>query len=224
VKSLFVIAAYNEARAIHAVVQSLIDAGQCALVVDDGSSDDTWQQLLAFKDKIYRCRHPINLGQGAALQTGIVCARMLGPEYVVTFDADGQHRIADALAMIEHMDKHPELQALLGSRFLGGTTNLPSSKLLALKAGVMFTRVFSGIKVTDAHNGLRVLRCDFFQRFSFEAPGMEHASEILDYMALKKVPFEEFPVTIDYTAYSIAKGSRWSSGVRLALRLIEEKL
>lgn len=223
-KTLFLIAAYNEAETLPAVLRELVAAGQKVLVVDDGSQDGTLEVLRGFGEDVYHARHPVNLGQGAALQTGIACARLLNPDYVVTFDADGQHRLGDAMAMIGHMDHHPELEALVGSRFLGATTAMPLTKRITLKAGVLFTRLFSDIAITDTHNGLRVLRRQFYARFSFQTTGMEHASEILDFIALNRVPFEEFPVTIDYTEYSKAKGQSWTNAFRLAIRMLEEKL
>ena len=224
VKTLFLIAAFNEENALPHVLSELLANGQKALVVDDGSEDGTKNVLSGFGDDIFTVRNPANLGQGAALQTAIACARLLKPDYVVTFDADGQHRLSDALAMIKHMDQHPELEILIGSRFLGGTTAMPLIKRVTLKAGVFFTNHFSGLDITDTHNGLRVLRRTFYERFSFRTTGMEHASEILDFLGTNRVKFEEFPVTIDYTEYSKSKGQNWMNAFRLAIKMLIEKL
>ena len=223
-KALFVIAAYNEEKSIGQVVQNLLNNKQHVLVVDDGSSDDTWGEIQKFGKNIFACRHPVNLGQGAALQTGIECARLIGPDYIVTFDADGQHDLEDALKMIQFLDENQSIQALLGSRFLGHAINIPFIKVCTLKLAIGFTRLFSGIKLTDVHNGLRVLRKSFYNSFSFRQSGMEHASEILDYIALKKVPFKEYPVSIRYTDYSMAKGQSWTNSWNLAVKLIGDKI
>lgn len=223
-KSLFLIAAYNEETSISNVIEQLVASGQPVLVVDDGSQDGTAEILRRYGKTIFVARHPVNLGQGAALQTGLTCARLLDPEYIVTFDADGQHRLSDALAMIAYLEKHPALEILLGSRFLGATTAMPKMKRITLKAGVLFTNYLSDLAITDTHNGLRVMRRDFYKRFNFQTTGMEHASEILDFIGMKRVSFEEFPVTIDYTEYSKAKGQSWTNAIKLAAKMILEKL
>ena len=223
-KVLFIIAAFNEEASINRVVTELTDAGQSVLVVNDGSTDKTAEILAKIGPPLYVATHPTNLGQGASLQTGLVCARLLNPDFVITFDADGQHSLTDALAMITFMEKSPSLQILLGSRFLGSTINMPWIRWLMLKIAIFYTRISSGLRITDTHNGLRVLRRSFYQKFNFTSPGMEHASEILDCIGLLKVSYAEFPVTITYNSYSLAKGQRSSQALSLFFRLIEEKL
>jgi len=87
-----VIAAYNEAKVIARVVGEVARRDYHVVVVDDGSSDETAERAAAANAVV---RHPINLGQGAALQTGIDYALQQAAEFVVTFDADDQHRAAD---------------------------------------------------------------------------------------------------------------------------------
>src|SRR5262245_53500219 len=93
-----VIAAFNEARAIRRVVAELVSLPYRVVVVDDGSSDATAQ--IAARDGAEVLKHPINLGQGAALQTGIDYALLRGASHVVTFDADGQHRAEDIAVLL----------------------------------------------------------------------------------------------------------------------------
>ena len=222
-KSLFLIAAYNESNIIQTVVENLLKKGEQVLVINDGSSDSTGQILKKFGHKIFYCEHLVNLGQGAALQTGILCARKLQPQYLITFDADGQHQSEDALSMVESMDKNPQIDITLGSRFLGKAENISQSRLFTLKMAVLFTNIFSGIKLTDTHNGLRVMRKSFYQNFNFHHSGMEHASEILDYIALKNISFQEFPVHIKYSEYSKSKGQSGHNSIKMALRLLGDK-
>src|SRR5260370_25531156 len=88
-----VIAAYNEAPVIASVVADVKRAGYRALVIDDGSTDATG--AVAAEASVIVVRHPINLGQGAGLQTGIEFALGEGAAVIVTFDADWQPRAAD---------------------------------------------------------------------------------------------------------------------------------
>lgn len=227
-KSLFLIAAFNEEQKIREVVEGVIAQDHHVLVVNDGSSDQTATILTELKaqygQKFHWLSHAINLGQGAALQTGIMAARELRPTYLVTFDADGQHQVEDAESMMKFLAENPQKEIAIGSRFLGAAPGIPWMKKITLKAGVIFTRVVSGVPVTDTHNGLRVLTERFYQKFNFGTLGMEHASEILDYIALNRIEFAEWPVTIRYTDYSIQKGQSWTRALKLGLKVLGDKL
>lgn len=207
-----VIAAYNEGSAVAAVIQGLRGRCKWAIVVDDGSSDDTAQVALGAGAHVIR--HPINLGQGAALQTGIDYAVALGAESIVTFDADGQHAADEIGPMVQHL-KSSGVDIVLGSRFIGRTVNMPKIKAFTLWLAVRFTRITTGLRVTDTHNGFRALTRSCAQRLRIRQNRMAHASEILDEIAAKKLRYSEFPVTITYTAYSVAKGQRVLNSVAI---------
>src|SRR5262245_15911741 len=140
-----VIAAYNEARVITAVIGDLKRAGYQVAVVDDGSSDATAR--VAAQAGAAVVRHAINLGQGAGLQTGIEFALREGADIIVTFDGDGQHRASDLLGLIDALNAH-RADFVLGSRFLGGAVNQPLSRRLMLPAATWFTRLTTGLRVT----------------------------------------------------------------------------
>lgn len=200
-----VIAAYNEGAAVADVVRGL--AGHCrwAIVVDDGSRDETGQVARAAGAHVIR--HPINLGQGAALQTGIDYAVELGARYIVTFDADGQHAADEIVPMVQHLIA-TDSEIVLGSRFLGRTVNMPRSKALTLWLAIRFTRMTTSLKLSDTHNGFRALTREAAQKLRIRQNRMAHASEILEQIAANDLRYSEFPVTITYTAYSVAKGQR----------------
>jgi glycosyltransferase involved in cell wall biosynthesis len=111
-----VVAAYNEARAIGGVVAELASLPYRVVVVDDGSADETAE--IAARAGAEVLKHPINLGQGAALQTGIDYALLRGASQVVTFDADGQHRPDEIAALLAALSAH-DADFALGSRFRG---------------------------------------------------------------------------------------------------------
>ena len=149
-----VIAAYEEAPVIGSVVADIKSAGYRALIIDDGSTDATGAVATEAGGMVLR--HPINLGQGAALQTGIEFAVNGKADVIVTFDADGQHRPADIAILIDALAKQGADFAL-GSRFLGTSLNQPLSRRMLLKAATWFTRLTTGLRVTDTHNGLRAM-------------------------------------------------------------------
>ncbi len=194
-----------EGSAITAVVDGLRGSCRWVVVVDDGSSDDTGERALAAG--AYVIRHAVNLGQGAALQTGIEQALRLGATHIVTFDADGQHAAAEIAPMVKHAQESGS-DVVLGSRFLGRTVNMPRSKAFTLWLAVRFTRLTTGLELTDTHNGFRVLTRAAAQRIRIRQNRMAHASELLDEIVAKQLRWSEFPVTITYTPYSIAKGQR----------------
>ena len=137
-----VIAAYQEAQVIANVVAGVIGAGFLAVVVDDGSRDATGEAAASAGATVIR--HPINLGQGAALQTGIDWAMRQHADIIVTFDADGQHRIADVERLIAALHAHGADFAL-GSRFLGASINQPLSRRILLRLATLFTRLTTGL-------------------------------------------------------------------------------
>ncbi len=136
------------------VVSGVIRAGYDVVVVDDGSRDRTGDAAASAGATVIR--HPINLGQGAALQTGIAWALRHDADIVVTFDADGQHRTADVARLVAALQVHGADFAL-GSRFLGGAVNQPLSRRVLLRLATLFTRLTTGLRVTDTHNGLRAM-------------------------------------------------------------------
>jgi len=178
--------------------------------VDDGSTDGSADAALAAGAVVVP--HPVNLGQGAALKTGIDFAvAQPGADFIVTFDADGQHRVEDAFAMVQRLDAEP-LDVVLGSRFLEGATKVGWSKRLVLRLAVAFERLGTRLRLTDAHNGLRAFTCDAARRIEITQNRMAHASEIVAEIARNRLRYAEQPVEVLYTAYSRAKGqSLWNS-------------
>ena len=204
-----VVPAYNEGRRLTVTLRNLKRHYDNIVVVDDGSRDDTGQFALA--EGVWALRHPINCGQGAALQTGIDFALQQGASAIVTFDADGQHCVEEIAGLIEPI-RIGETDVVLGSRFLGRAEGLPWTRRLVLKAGVAFTRIFSRIRVTDTHNGLRALSRQAAERIRLHENRMAHASEILHQIQLLRLRYCERPVTIRYTTETLAKGqSSWNA-------------
>jgi polyprenyl-phospho-N-acetylgalactosaminyl synthase len=217
-----VIAAYNEAGRLTLTLRGLLDRGyRNVVVVDDGSRDTTADDALTLP--VWVLRHAINLGQGAALQTGIRFALEQGADFVVTFDADGQHDPAEIAALLEPV-RSGAADIALGSRFLGRAENIPLSRKLILKGGVLFTRVVSQVKVTDAHNGFRCLSRAAAEKIRLYQNRMAHASEILDEVRAHGLRYVEVPVTIRYTADTLAKGQSSWNAVKIVAQFLLGRL
>ena len=216
-----VIAAYNEVAVIARVVGEVRRCGYTVLLIDDGSTDAT--AATAEKAGAVVIRHPVNLGQGAALQTGIEYALREGADVIVTFDADGQHRVADIEVLIDAMAKHT-VDFVFGSRVLGGAINLPPTRQLLLKAATWFTRMTSGLSVTDTHNGLRAMTPRGARAIRLRQNRMAHASEFLNQVSASRLKYIEVPVTIEYSAYSLAKGQKLGNSLSILVDLSAQSL
>jgi glycosyltransferase involved in cell wall biosynthesis len=213
---------HNEGTVIGAVIATARAQFTTVICVDDGSTDGC--AAIARQAGALVVHHPTNLGQGAALETGIRHAlRLRDIEYVVTFDADGQHDVQDAVSMLR-MAHDLDLQVVLGSRFLEPTSDVPAHRRAVLRAAVRFTRSTTGLDVTDAHNGLRVLRRDAAELIRLRLHGMSHASEILHIIARESFSYAEHPVTVTYSDYSRAKGQRSYNALNILYDLVLSRL
>lgn len=205
-----VVPAYNEETSIGQVLQSLCSSGYSIVVVDDCSKDST--SAVAMQYPVAILRHLVNLGQGAALQTGFDYIKSSSSvKCAVTFDSDGQHCAEDIQKVIEPII-NKKCDVVLGSRFIGKkyanlrATGIPFSKYLTLKLGVLFTKLTTGLKVTDTHNGLRAFSGKALANIQITHNRMAHGSEILSLIAKHKLSYLEVPVSISYTEYSKKKG------------------
>jgi len=208
-----VVPVYNEAPVIADVVREARKTFPNVVCVDDGSKDRSAEQIRL--GGAHLVRHPVNLGQGAAIQTGIEYARSQpGAQYFVTFDADGQHQVKDVERMVERL-RHEPLDIVLGTRFHGEIDHIPFIKRLVLKTVVLLSPALRKLKLTDAHNGLRTFNRTVADGINITLNGMGHASQIVEMVARENWRVAEEPVTILYTEYSMAKGQSLINGVNI---------
>jgi glycosyltransferase involved in cell wall biosynthesis len=213
-----VVPLFNEAQVIGDVVRSARAVFPHVVVVDDGSKDDGARVAEAAGAVVVR--HPVNLGQGAALQTGFEYALTVPMmRWVVTFDADGQHQVDDVVAMLDKA-RADNLDVVFGSRFLDDRTNAGLLKKLVLRAAVGYTNLTTNTKLTDAHNGLRVISRELVERIEISQNRMAHASELVQQIGALQVKYAESPVHILYTDYSRAKGQSLWNAVNILAELI----
>jgi len=219
-----VVPAYDEAAVIGDVLLGLEGLPCTVIVVDDGSTDDT--QAVCLRHPVAVLRHGTNLGQGAALQTGITYAlRETRARFVVTFDADGQHSAMDITRLIERL-VGGDYDVALGTRFArrSDAQAIPRARRALLRCAVVFTRVTTGLAVTDTHNGLRAFSAAAARQLAIRHSGMTHASEILATIRRRRLRWCEVPVTVRYTEYSRAKGQRGTAAVDVVWDLLTSRL
>ena len=213
-----VIPAYNEQQSIEGVVQELGAQYSNVVVVDDGSSDATSE--VARRAGAMVLRHVVNRGQGAALQTGITFALSRGAECIVTFDADGQHRVEDIAALTGPILRG-ECDIVLGSRFLNSSgEGIPVGRRITLRLAIRFTRIVNRLSITDTHNGLRAFSRRAAERIDLQLDRMAHATELLDQIRVSGLTYREVSVRVRYTDYSLAKGQSARGAFRIVLHYI----
>ncbi|MCW4457809.1 glycosyltransferase family 2 protein [Microbacterium sp. MPKO10] len=213
-----VIPLFNEKSVIETVIHDLHQEFTKIVCIDDGSSDGSGDVARRAGAKVLR--HPVNLGQGASLQTGFeYVLTQPNARYVVTFDADGQHRVEDAVSMVA-LARSEDLAIVFGSRFLDKRTRPGVLKRIILKTAVWVTNMTTGLRLTDAHNGLRVIRTDALSKIALVQDRMAHATEIVLKLGRTKLPWREYPVELLYTDYSKAKGQSVLNSINILVDLI----
>jgi len=217
-----VVMVYNEAKVINEVIQRLLPLGVHVVVVDDCSSDGTVEELRGLPINVVR--HAVNLGQGAATQTGVEFAVARGARYLVTFDGDGQHDEHDIPRLI-HVLTREGRDVALASRFRGKEAQgISGSKKLLLKLAVLHTRLTTGLQLSDAHNGFRAFRAEVAPALRITQNRMAHASEILQNIARAGLSYAEVPTVIRYSDYSKAKGQTGLGAIDILHDLLVRRL
>jgi glycosyltransferase involved in cell wall biosynthesis len=224
-----VVPVYNEDRVLGSVLDGLSAVFPHVCVVDDASTDNSGAVAAAFAPAGARLvTHPVNLGQGAALQTGFDYA-LSDPlmRRVVTFDADGQHQVDDAVRLARRLGEG--FDVVLGSRFLrpagpeAATWRPPAmglAKRLVLRTAVAYTNFSVRLKLTDTHNGLRAMSRQAVGAMNLTQEGMAHATEILERISRAGLSHTEEAVRIEYSEYSKAKGQSLLNSINILVDLL----
>jgi len=209
-----VIPAFNEAAIIGEVIADVRSVFDNVVCVDDGSSDGTGE--IARRAGAHLVRHPVNLGQGAAIQTGIEYARKQpGAQIFATFDADGQHRVKDLAAMIERL-RADDVDVVIGTRFAQSTGSRPPLlKRVVLQTAARLSRRGRRLGLTDTNNGLRVFNKKVADGLNITMSGMSHASEFIVLITENHWRVAEYPIEVLYTEYSKSKGQPLLNGVNI---------
>ena len=209
-----IIPAFNEARVIGGVIADLRSTFDHVVCVDDGSRDGTAD--IALQAGAHVVTPPVNLGQGAAIQTGVEYARRQpGAAIFATFDADGQHQVSDVVTMVQRL-RRGDVDIVIGTRFTGSTvTHTPPLKRAVLRAAAWLSPASRRLGLTDAHNGLRVFNRTVADNLALTMSGMSHAGEFVALIDEHGWRVAEEPVEILYTDYSMSKGQPLLNGVNI---------
>ena len=209
-----IVPCYNEGTVIFDVLSRARETFPNIVAVNDGSRDNSAAQIRAAGAHLVD--HPVNLGQGAAIQTGVEYARAQpGARYFVTFDADGQHQVKDVVRMVERLRAEP-VDIIVGTRFAGqDNSQVPWIKRVVLKTVVLLSPRTKKLGLSDAHNGLRAFNKKVADEVNIRMNGMSHASEIVTMIDNNGWRVDEEPVDILYTEYAMSKGQSLINGVNI---------
>ena len=208
---------------IRQTISGLLPYGYSIIVVNDGSTQKIYDELADLP--VVYARHRINLGQGAALQTGIQIAVARGAQLIINFDSDGQHSAEDIPEMIKPLIEN-KADIVIGSRFLTrkDAQAVPFKRRLLLKAARFVNWSLTGMWLTDAHNGFRAMTRHAGEKLKLRENRMGHASEILIQIRRQKLRFVECPTHIIYSEYSQAKGQSPFNSINIVIDMILHKL
>lgn len=217
-----IVPVFNEAAKVGTVLADLKRRFPNVVCIDDGSTDGS--AVVASSTGAVVLRHPVNLGQGAALQTGFdFVLRQPDASWVITFDADGQHLVADAVQMVRE-GSAADVDVVLGSRFRGTTHDMPRLRRMVLKVALAFTRLTTNLQITDTHNGLRALTTSAVKQIRLEQPKMAYASELLSAISALGLSYIEVPTSVFYTDYSRLKGQQNLNAINILFDLAMARL
>jgi glycosyltransferase involved in cell wall biosynthesis len=217
-----IIPCYNESAVIRQTVEQLLPLGHQIVIVDDGSAQSPWPQLQDLP--VHFLRHPVNLGQGAALQTGMDYAKARHARAVIHFDADGQHDANDIPRFLAALDDGADV--VIGSRFLRpeDVKRIPATKRCILRAARIVNGLFTHVWLSDAHNGFRALNRNALDKIRLTENRMAHATEIVAQIKTHRLVIRELPTAICYSDYARAKGQKWYHAFNILIDLILNKI
>jgi len=217
-KVIIIIPAYNEEKNIKAIVNSCHLLGyNDIMLVDDGSTDNT--SRIAREAGATVVSHIINRGVGAATQTGLQAAKLLGADIAVTIDADEQHKPQDIKKLINELVTQGS-DIVIGSRFLNHENSVPLMRQVFNRIANVITFFLAGIMLTDSQSGLKAFSRKALETIQISANGFEFSSEIIREAHYYKLAITEVPVSVVYTPYSLSKGQNLSTGLNTIFRLI----
>ncbi len=203
--TVIVIPVYNEAKAVGQVIKDVRAHGfPHIIVVDDGSSDESWS--VASAHDVLALRLKVNRGKGAAVKTGIMAANLLDADVVVTMDGDGQHDPADIKPLITAI-LEGKSDVVLGSRLLH-REDMPFIKVIANNVGNFFTWLFYGLLVSDSQSGFRAYSRYAALIIDTKADKYEYDSKVIREIKNNRLRFTEVPVHTLYTDYSKGKKNK----------------
>jgi len=197
------------------VASAALAHGHPVLVVDDGSTDRTLDEITRVPD-VHVVRHAGNLGKGAAIRTGLAWARERGYERAITIDGDGQHDPADIPGLSSESGLHPEA-IIIGARDMRAGGAPPRSRIgLGLSNALM--SILAAVRLPDSQSGFRSYPVASVLDLGLVSTGFELEFEVLVRARMAGIPIRSVPVSVRYPGWN-GPGSSHFRPVRDSLRI-----
>ena len=189
------IPAFNEPERIKEIIDKIKNKSDKIIVCNDGSTDSTG--TIAEKMGAIVINHEKNLGYGSAIKSIFLKAKEIEADILITFDADGQHRIEDIEAVIQPILDN-EADMVIGSRFLENEVEMPKYRKFGVKTITSLTNISSEIKLSDSQSGFRAYNKKTLSEIFPTENGMGISTEIIIKANRKKLKIKEVPIKILY--------------------------
>ena len=194
-KIIIGIPAYNEEKNIASIILKLKKITDTIVVCDDGSTDLTPQ--IAKENGAIVVSHEQNRGYGSAIRTIFLKAKELDADMLVTFDADGQHRIEDIEKVVLPI-KNNQADIVIGSRFLENSSKIPKYRKLGINIITKVTNSTINEKITDSQSGFRAYSKNVISKLNISDIGMGISTEILIKSSSLNFKIIEVPIVVNY--------------------------
>ena len=212
-----IIPAKNEDRYISDLIEQIKDLGFYNIVIINDSSTDETRELAEQHEGVVVLDHVINLGPGAATQTGIAYAVGRQAKAILTIDADLQHNPKDLVRLLDHLETY-NCDLVIGSRFIG-KNDIPKSRIFYNKVGNLVSFFLTGKMLTDSQSGLKAISGKLASSMDLNYDGFEFCMEIIKHASFTKSKINEIPVDVRYSPETTAKGQNLRSGLNMISRI-----
>ena len=213
-----VVPAKDEERYIDILIDRLDHLGFVNIVVINDNSQDETALIARERENVVVLDHSINLGAGAATQTGIAYAVSNGANIIVTIDADLQHNPDDLIKLINVLRKD-NCDLVIGSRFLQ-ENDIPNSRIFFNRIANVVSWFLTGTYLSDSQSGLKAFNHTLARHLDLKYDGFEFCMEIIKEAKSNKLKIKEIPVFVSYTPETLNKGQGLWSGIRIISKLM----
>jgi|TARA_B100001750_G_scaffold102221_1_gene80735 glycosyltransferase involved in cell wall biosynthesis len=189
------IPAYNEEKNIASIIMKLKKITDHIIVCNDGSTDMT--EEISKELNVVVINHSRNMGYGSAIRSIFLKAKELQADILVTFDADGQHRVVDVQSVTKPIIDN-KADIVIGSRFLENKSDIPEYRKLGIKIITKITNSSLKEKLTDSQSGFRAYSKNVLKNITPSESGMGVSTEILIKASSAGHKIAEVPITIMY--------------------------
>jgi len=217
-EAFIVIPAKDEERYIDILLDKIMDLGFYNIIVVNDNSSDKTANIAQEKENVIVLEHSINLGAGAATQTGIAYAVEEKAEVILTIDADLQHNPDDLVLLLNELEKN-ECDLVIGSRFLK-KNNIPRSRIFFNKGANIISWFLTGKYLTDSQSGLKAINYNLASKLDLKYDGFEFCMEIIKVANNEKLKIKEIPVNVIYTTETMQKGQGLWTGLKIIGKLL----